>query len=67
MAKIKVCDICGKELPKQVIAFGYQPVVPRYEIHKIGHLNNSKVLDLCVECEKKMVAWIKAKQESEDE
>ena len=65
MAVIRVCDICGKELQRHLFAIGYQPVVPRYEIREIGHLNKSKVLDLCAGCEKSMVAWVKANKGSE--
>lgn len=65
MANIKVCDICGRELKKHLFVTGYQPVVPRYEIREIGHLNKSKVLDLCAGCERSLVAWVKANTESE--
>ena len=67
MANIKVCGICGAEVRKHLFTTGWQPIAPRYELHEIGHLNKSKVIDLCAECEKSMVAWIKAKTESEDE
>lgn len=67
MAIIKVCDICGKEVRRHLFTTGWQPVAPRYELHEIGRLNKSKVLDLCAECEKSMVAWVKAKTESEKE
>lgn len=50
MANIKVCDICGRKLKRHLLFTGYQPVVPRYEIREIGHLNKSKVLDLCAVC-----------------
>lgn len=67
MAYIKVCDICGKKLKRHLFTTGYQPVVPRYEIREVGRLNKSKVLDLCAGCEKAMVAWVKARTESEGE
>ena len=68
MGEVKVCDRCGKIIKLFDDALEYKEEAWRYEITKDCHPYPDKInIDLCFDCKKDLVHWLKDKERKKNE